>query len=442
MHDRLVSLAGASAALVIVFILLMPHESPDADKLSLPTTEDRGPHGLQGLKRWLDDAGIRTLMLRRRYNTLADRASMPGTGNLLITSLPHRRVARDWERQHLVEWVRKGNSILILAAVSDSPLWSIYNAGPRAGLGGAGRTSSFTEVMKALGFTFAPEKPRSSSSAKGGRDTSDQDQNASLLGDALSGKRAWRQLHPQGHHPVLRHVDTVGVSKSIHRLTWRLEPNQRHRAVFVLLRHDDGAPGLWQARIGEGTAWISAYADLFGNVSLGQSDNARLLSNLVQASLAPKGVVLFDDIHQGLSDLYDPEAFYKDSRVHHTLWFVIALWVVYIVGRSNRLAPLRSREDRPQAVDFTRAVGGLFARRVSPARVAGGLVASFFNEVRAGHGLPTNGEPVWDLLARSSKINTRALAALQTAHARLPETRRADLVRLTNLIRHIRMELT
>lgn len=441
MNERLVSLSGACAALVIVFIVLMPHDSPDTTRLSLPTTEDRGPYGLRGLKRWLDGAGVPTHPLRRRYNTLAAGTSMPQTGNLLITSLPHHRAAQEWERQHLVEWVRKGNSLLILAAVRDSPPWSFLHAGPGARIGEVGRTSRFTDVMKDLGFTFTAEKPPASKATNRGRPASDQE--ASTRGEAPSGKRTWRQLRPQGPHPVLRHVDAVGVSGSPHRVTWRLEPSQRYRATFVLLRHDDdGAPGLWQARIGQGMAWISAYADLFGNVSLGQSDNARLLGNLVQASLEPNGVVLFDDIHQGLSDLYDPEAFYKDSRVHHTLWFIIALWVIYIVGRSNRLAPLRPRQERPQAVDFTRAVGGLFARRVSPAGVADGLVTSFFNEVRASHGLPTNGEPVWDILARSSASNSRALAALQTAHARLPETRRADLVRLTNLIRQIRMELT
>lgn len=441
MNERLVSLGGACAALVIVFILLVPHKSSEPGRLSLPTTEDRGPYGLQGLKRWLDEGGVRTLTLRRRYNTLSRAASMPDTGNLLITSLPHRRAARDWERQHLVEWVRKGNSILVLAAVRDSPPWSFSGIGPVARAGEATRPSSFTGVMKDLGFTFAVEESRSSASTKRGGRAPDRE--PSPRGDGPSGKRGWQQLRPQGPHPVLRQVDSVRVSESRPRLRWRLEPGQPHRTTFVLLRHDDdGAPGLWQARIGKGTAWISAYADLFGNVSLGQPDNARLLGNLVHASLAPDGVVLFDDIHQGLSDLYDPEAFYEDSRVSHTLWFVIALWLIYIVGRSNRLAPLHPGHDGPQAVDFTRAVGGLFARRVSPARVAGGLLTSFFNEVRAGHGLPTNGEPVWDILARSSKINTRALVALQTAHARLPETRRADLVRVTNLIRAIRMELT
>jgi hypothetical protein len=214
------------------------------------------------------------------------------------------------------------------------------------------------------------------------------------------------------------------------------------RTTFVLLRDGEtNAPVLWQIRTEGGLAWISSYADLFGNVSLGRQDNGHLLANVITACLEPGGRVILDDMHQGVSDLYDPRAFFTDPRLHHTLWFLVGFWFLYLVGRASRLAPLQVRPTRPRTVDFVRALGGLFARRVSPAVVAHQLMATFFNEIRARHRLPLNGRPVWDVLKNSPRVNPEHVEKLQILSSDLAKGRKPNLITMTNVIHDLRSVL-
>jgi hypothetical protein len=57
MNDRLVTLLGAAAALLIVIALVFPHGEMTLANVSKPTTIDRGEQGLQGLK---DSGSMRT----------------------------------------------------------------------------------------------------------------------------------------------------------------------------------------------------------------------------------------------------------------------------------------------------------------------------------------------------------------------------------------------
>jgi hypothetical protein len=162
---------------------------------------------------------------------------------------------------------------------------------------------------------------------------------------------------------------------------------------------------------------------------------------VITASVEPGGTVIFDDMHQGVSDLYDPAAFFTDPRLHRTLWFFVAFWFLYLVGRASRLAPLRVRPTRPRTVDFVRALGGLFARRVSPAVVAHQLMANFFNEIRARHRLPLNGGPVWDLLNKSPRVNPQQVENLRIVSRDLGKGLKPNLIAMTNIIQDLRSVL-
>jgi hypothetical protein len=219
-----------------------------------------------------------------------------------------------------------------------------------------------------------------------------------------------------------------------------LESKEKFRTSLVLLEDPlTRSPAFWQVRIGEGSGWISGYADLFGNAALGAGDNARLLANIVAGSLGADGWVIFDDMHQGLTEVYDPSAFFSDARLHATLWFIVGFWLIYIVGRSNRVAPLIRPPELPRAVDFVRAVGGLFARRLAGREVALGLLRHFFAEVRgAGAGADAID---WELLARYPRVPRNRIDELRAMHAGLAQGRTPDLVRLNNLINSIRKHL-
>ncbi len=421
MRERLVTLLGALAAAYLVFVLLVGPRQPDAEPESVPTTADRGERGLQGLRSWIELSGTRVHSLRGRYDRLEADSALPKRGNLMILTLPQTVPARQLEIDALKEWVERGNAALVLDGSIEAFAQLERRRWQPSGL------------QAALGFSleFADQDG----------DETDQSGDAAPARLELDkdGRPQPRDLILRGWHPVLDGVREVQVrSHSLYPLA--LTSKENFRTTLVLL--DDpltGSPAFWRVRIGEGTGWISGYAELFGNAALGAGDNARLLANIVASSLGQDGRVIFDDMHQGLTEVYDPDAFFGDARLHATLWFIVGFWLIYVVGRSNRIAPLIQRTERPRAVDFVRAVGGLFARRLSGHEVALGLLRHFFAELR---GVRADADGMdWELLARYPRVPRRQIDELRAVHSGLAQGRTPDLVRLNNLINNIRNHL-
>ena len=417
MRERLTTLIGALAAVYLVFVLLVPREVPSAPE-SMPTTADRGSRGLRGLQDWIESSGIRAKSLRERYDRLPDDAGLPARGNLLILTLPQAVPARQRETDALRDWVGRGNSVLVL----DGGIESLAQLQPRGLPSG---------VLSALGFTLE------FADAEG--EQPDQSRDDARMRPDKDGRPPPHALIPRGVHPVLQAVEEVQVrAASLYPLA--LKSKEKFRTALVLLEDDlTGSPALWQVRIGTGTGWISGYPDLFGNAALGEGDNARLLANIVAGSVGADGWVIFDDMHQGLTEIYDPKAFFGDARLHATLWFIVAFWLIYVVGRSNRIAPLSNDPERPRAVDFVRAVGGLFARRLDGREVGRGLLQHFFAELR---GARAGADGIdWELLARYPRVPRSQVEELRSVHSALEQGRGPDLVRLNNLINNIRKHL-
>ena len=53
--------------------------------------------------------------LRQRYDWLSRARGIPKHGNLLITTIPHKRVMRLAEQNALKKWLRSGNTLLVVA---------------------------------------------------------------------------------------------------------------------------------------------------------------------------------------------------------------------------------------------------------------------------------------------------------------------------------------
>jgi len=421
MRERLVTLLGALAAVYLVFVLLVGPREPDAAPESVPTSADRGERGLQGLYSWIESSGIRVKSLRSRYDRLPADAGLPERGNLMILTLPQTVPARQLEIDALKDWVERGSAVLVL----DGSIEVFAQPQPRRW--------QPPGMLAALGFNLEFAEPESDQADDSG------DAAAAQVELDKDGRPQPRGLILRGRHPVLEGLQEVQVrTHSLYPLA--LTSKEKFRTTLVLLEDPlTGSPAFWQVRIGEGTGWISGYADLFGNAALGASDNARLLANIVAGSLGPEGQVIFDDMHQGLTEVYDPSAFFGDARLHATLWFIVGFWLVYVVGSSNRIAPLVQRPGLPRAVDFVRAVGGLFARRLSGHEVALGLLRHFFAELR-GAGAGADGID-WELLARHPRVPRSQIDELRAVHSGLAQGRTPDLVRLNNLINKIRKHL-
>ncbi len=440
MNDRLITLFSGLLALALVVILLIRPTSTERGGISRPITTDAGTAGLLGLLSWLEQAGLHVVSFREHYDVLLADQEFPATGNLMILSLPQRQPARFQEREFLRQWVQQGNSLLILAAMNDAPQWSSPNFLHQEGQEGNPKIFGKFELLSDFGFHFESD-PLSDSQQPSNSDSSEDKPGFLDIFEPVKPKT--RELHPSLSHPVLQGIERVVVSDFPGWPPMRLHPDNPHRTTFVLLHEmETRAAALWQIPLGNGTVWVSRYADVVGNVSLGQGDNARLIANLITVSLGPQGLVLFDDMHQGLSALYDPKAFFEDPRVHHTMWFIIALWLFYIFGRSNRLAPIIPKPPIPQAADFVRSTGGLIAQHVRPGVLGQEIVGNFFNDIRRLNHLPLNKQPTWELLFAAPRVKSQKVKALRHLVSRLPQARYQDLIHLTNLIRHIRERLT
>jgi hypothetical protein len=439
MKDRLLTIAGGLLAFALVVILLVPVQRDESAQISRPLSSDRGRAGLQGLKRWLDQGGVKTEVLRRRYSALASSFEWNPRGNLLIVSLPQHTPSRRDERETLRSWLAQGNSALVLVAAGDAPHWMVNSDG-----------SSTHDFLGSFDLEMAMQ--RDDEDDRGETEIKDEagavekpgEQEKESVRPRQTDLSAWLagepvELLPLSRHPLTRDVALVST-RSVGWLDrgWYLTGAANGRVVLPLLVKAENGAAFWEARIGSGRLWVSRYSDLFANVGLGEADNARFVANLVASALGPNGRVIIDDMHQGATDIYDAKAFYSDPRFISTMVFMVAFWLLYLVGGSRRLGPAREAVSRYYAADLARATAGFFARRLGAVTVERQLFTFFFNDVRSRYGLPTNGQPVWSMLSGMSRVSADDIDGLRTYYERATAGGKSNLVALARLMRRTR----
>jgi hypothetical protein len=433
MKDRLLTIAGGLLAFALVVILLVPVQRDDSRQVSRPLSADRGRAGLEGLKRWLQQGGVETAVLGRRYTALASNFNLSPRGNLLIVSLPQHTSANVAERESLRSWLAQGNSALVLVAAGDAPRWMLQS-----------NAASTGDLLQALGFELAAQRVSGTEEIPG--EDKDAEEGQSIW-SARTDLEAWLigkpvELVPRFRHPTTREVAVVSA-RSLPALDrgLNLTAISDGRGVLPLLGEAEDGAAFWEARIGKGRLLLSRYSDLFSNVGLGLSDNARFMANLVESNLGANGRVLFDDMHQGASDLYDAKAFFGDPRFANTMSFMVGFWLLYLIGRSRRLAPARETISRYYSADLARAMAGFFVRRLSASTVAHELFVHFFNDIRARYGLPTNGRPLWSMLSGMPQISADDIRNLQAHYHRVSAGKKVNLVASARLMQRTRKSL-
>jgi hypothetical protein len=419
MKDRLLTLALALGALAAFYVLLAPKPAPPQSQVTRPLSTEAGPNGYLGMLRWLAAEKIPVVSFRERYGSLADATPGAPTGNLLITTAPHVYPLRSSETEPLRKWIEAGNTLLVVAGLSDTPEWSL----------GEGLDATFAQHMRAmtsLTFTQMPEKEQPTQ------------QNA-MLALARLGEPQRSESAPNGEHPLLDGVQSILALSEFPSSRWQASSD---RAVVLELAsdHQSGVPALWLLPYGDGQIIVSAYGSIFTNKVIGEHDNARLLANIARWSLGDNGRVILDDAHQGLVAFYDRDKFFGDSRLHRSLWWLFALWLVFVLG-PRRLRGTTRTWNPLDVTSFVRATGGFMARVLQPAAAGQRLFANFFNELRSRLGLALDGAPVWEWLGGQATIPAADLDRLQELHRRAAQRRRVDLAELHNLIARVRAQL-
>jgi hypothetical protein len=412
--QRLLTLALALGALLLFYQLFLPKPTPQFAQASQPLSTDSGPDGELGMWRWLNSQGIPVSSLRARYDQLGSGAGV-GTGNVLLTLVPHLSPLRNDEWAPLAKWIASGNTLLVLAALDDTPHWS------------AGRGAGFIRELTRLShieFTPPPADP-ARNSARG-------------LMQALQGSDL--KLEPRAAHALLADVHSVHAGSDLPADRWQATSPGSDMPLELMQRADDARPAMWLVHRGDGQMIVLMVASAFSNREIDQADNARLLANVIAWSRAPQGRVIFDDAHQGLTDYYDAHAFFADPRLHHTLWWLVALWLAFVLGP----LPLRSAFSAWRPVDETLLIdasGRFYSNAVRRVDAARRLLENFFNRLRHRLNLPQNGAPLWEWLDSQAAVSSEQRALLQSLFAKVYAEERVELAKLHNLLTDIQGRL-
>jgi len=454
MRERVITFVLALASLAAFYALWFrpePSLDPDAD-VALPTTAERRGNGYAGAFEWLQRSGVGVRSFRERYTELK-YLDAPARGNLMILSLPAVEVFHSDEFGALDQWVRNGNTLLINAALLDQPGWATRRTSVPAVVEIESLTSIEFETRKAREARLdntplaqrvreadarEAEKGEDESEAEdegGGEDEEAEDFEEEKPVEAFDEPEKIA-LTATGPHALLKDVRTLELETDYEAKEWSIRMPYDN-FVLTLARDAHGEGALFEQRVGAGSVLLSVGGSVFTNRALGNADNAQLLANIVSTRVARHGVVLFDDLRQGLSANYDPARFYRDPRLYKTMFIVLGLWLVWVLGSTRLRASAVATHD-PSEAELVRHAGGLIARSVAPHYTALRLFDHFFAGVaraarRAGGASSERGD-LWQWLERHAAILPQELDRLKTWYADAHSERALPLVPLQNLL--------
>ena len=421
MKDRWLTLLLAVGAFAAFFRFFVGPVAMEADEHSRPLSTETRANGYFAMRRWLESEQLQVTELRRRYDWLLRAPGMPATGNLLITTLPHKRHARPSEMSVLSEWVARGNAVVVVAGLFDTPEWGIPDTdtpGTIRRFSKIGIRDHEREKQPAQGQPEAPPVPVFARLSKPKRSV----------------------MKPVAEHPLMQGVRAVHALSEYPAGTFDVN-TPRHEAVLTLMTDaDSGLGAFWLTWIGDGAVIVSGYGSVFTNKLLAQADNAALAANIVAAHVSPGGHVIFDDVHQGAASFYDAEAFFGDPRLHASFWWVIGLWLLWVLG-STRLPPPPAHPAPVREQAFVDATGNFLARVAGRRRAAERMFSGFFNDLRRALGEAPDGRPLWAWMRASGAVQPADVDRLQALHARVAAGKRVDLVVLHNQLQQLRKQL-
>jgi hypothetical protein len=413
-------------------VMFLEREGPIGARNEVPvpvTSEHRGG-GYHAAMTWLDAEGIRAISLRDRFDTLQKREDLPRSGNLLIVTLPARASFRTVEFLPLDRWVRAGNTLLVMAALSDNPDWAASLGGFAWGDASLLTGLEFESVSVRQARLARRNRPGPSGAQNLEEELENELQNEATARAFSEPQRTW--LVANRAHAYFEGVTNLIALSDYPREPWAVKVPYQGFVLALAHERGSGEGAIWTRPLGNGRIVVSGYGSLFTNRALGLGDNARLLANLIGVNVSEQGAVLFDDVHQGLGASYDPDKFYKDRRLYATIGVLAALWFIWVLG-STRLRLPTARTSAPREAELIRAAGGFLSRALPAHAGALRLMDNFFKRVRVRAGVREDAPP-WDLLERNTRIAPADLDQLRSWYADANAEKRVPLRPLHNLI--------
>lgn len=219
------------------------------------------------------------------------------------------------------------------------------------------------------------------------------------------------------------------------------DPPLAHDGWAAAVAHGaSGQTAIWERAVGAGRVIVLGHPSLLANAAINEHDNKRFAMNLIAAHLGPNGQLLFDDAHQGDSDLYTPSDLLSDIRVLQTLGFLLVCWAVYVLADAGSWERATRRET-PSAsgqAALVRASGDYLARRLRSTALAEGLLAPLRERLAGKWQLPMDRALIDGLEREGIDATTRRDLVQRLA---TKANKGMNAVKLHNLILALRREV-
>jgi Domain of unknown function (DUF4350) len=422
LRERLVTFGLAIGALFMCYALFLPKPPAAGEPAPRPISTEAGRSGYQAAWRWLEAEHFPVRALHERFDRLnGGSASKQRTGNVLLTTLPHELPVQPLEASQLDAWVERGNTLVVAAALDDTPEWA---------------STGSSRLVKDVGRLSRLEFGTDDAKSKGDKALDPSGSLKSALN--LLGQPSIIAIEPRGSHPLMEGIHSLRVVSDLPASRWHAKPMDSSAVLQVA--QADGGGAIWIRRQEKGQVITLAVAGLFSNRDIGSADNAKLLSNIIAWSLQPGGAVIFDDMHQGAVGYYDAKAFYADPRLHRTLLWFVLLWLVFVLGIQRlRVSPQRWRVADVTA--FVSASGEFLASSVTAAAAGNRMLGNFFDVMHRRLGSRADDAAVWAWLSSQPPVSAQEVTELRELQSRIRRGRRFDLIRLQNLLSQLKGKL-
>jgi len=459
MSERGESALLALGALLLFFVLMFGGRSggPSAAEPARPTSIESAGNGYSIARGWLEAEGVGVRSLRERFaalESLAPGAAEGSGASLLVLTLPGASPIQTQELAALERWLRAGNTLLVMAALADAPDWSEASAGAPVYDLKAVTGLDFESVAErrrrlATAVRVKPAQPGPAAqpdAVQPGADPqamAEPDVPVTRRDRALLARPQRLAAQPLGSPPLLQGVGSLVAESDYRPAAWTVRLPYDGLVLEYARDRASGEGVLWRRALGRGEIIVSAWGTPFTNRGIGLGDNARLFANLVAHAVGPRGVVVFDDGHQGLSPTYDPAQLFGDRRLHVTIGMLLALWALWVLG-ATRLRTPRASVPAPRPADLLRAAGGFYARVLATAPAARRLCDNFFARLprRAGAAALASTAPPWDWLESNPRLAPTDVRQLRDWYDAALAGRRVPLGNLHNLLLRLERQMT
>ena len=219
---------------------------------------------------WLREEGVRTLSLRERFGSLAKRHDLAAAGNLLIVTMPAVTSFHNDEAVALDQWIRNGNTLLVLTALADRPRW----ARERDVMDKDLQLLTGIEIELANGREHSPPKPAAAGEEKNADMPAPAPRAAhraasarELLADATQvlAKPARSTLLANRPHRYLQNVKAAYGFSDYAPRTWNVKVPRDGFLLELAHKSETGEGVLWVLPDGPGTMIVSGFGSLFSN---------------------------------------------------------------------------------------------------------------------------------------------------------------------------------